>query len=106
MIYFYNSIFQPWKLLLIYGERSAKDLIYKVETRRDKYAIYDSINIAEGMEAIKQKMQDFHAVIIGDITAECRNDLLKYCYMCEKRAYVVPKLSDLILMGAERIPCL
>ena len=103
VIYFYNSIFQPWKLLLIYGERSAKDLIYKVETRRDKYAIYDSINIAEGMEAIKQKMQDFHAVIIGDITAECRNDLLKYCYMCEKRAYVVPKLSDLILMGAERI---
>ena len=79
VIYFYNSIFQPWKLLLIYGERSAKDLIYKVETRRDKYAIYDSINIAEGMEAIKQKMQDFHAVIIGDITAECRNDLLKYC---------------------------
>ena len=55
------------------------------------------------MEAIKQKMQDFHAIIIGDITAECRNDLLKYCYMCEKRAYVVPKLSDLILMGAERI---
>lgn len=34
VIYFYNSIFQPWKLLLIYGERSAKDLIYKVETRR------------------------------------------------------------------------
>ena len=54
----------------ISGERSAKDLLYKVETRRDKYAIYDSINIAEGMEAIKQKMQDFHAVIIGDITAE------------------------------------
>ena len=103
VIRLYNRIFQPWKLLLIYGERSAEDLIYKVETRRDKYAIYDAINIEEGMEAIWDKIDDFQAVIIGDISAVERNDLLKYCYAHQKRAYVVPKLSDLILMGADRI---
>lgn len=103
IIHFYNIIFQPWKILLIYGERSAANLIYKVETRRDKYAIYDAINVNEGMDKIAEKMKDFQAVIIGDISAIKRNDILKYCYAEKIRAYVIPKLSDIILMGADRI---
>lgn len=103
IIHFYNIIFQPWRILLIYGERSAADLVYKVETRRDKYAIYDAINIDEGMERISEKMKEFQAVIIGDISAVKRNDVLKYCYANKVRAYVIPKLSDIILMGADRI---
>lgn len=103
IIHFYNIIFQPWRILLIYGERSAANLIYKVETRRDKYAIYDAINVDEGMEKIAEKMKDFQAVIIGDISAIKRNDILKYCYAEKIRAYVIPKLSDIILMGADRI---
>lgn len=72
IIHFYNRIFQPWKILLIYGERPAADLVYKVEARRDKYAIYDAVNIDEGIDKIAEKMKDFQAVIIGDISAEKR----------------------------------
>ena len=103
IIYFYNRIFQPWKILLIYGERPAADLVYKVEARRDKYAIYDAVNIDEGIDVIKEKMKDFQAVIIGDISAVKRNDMLKYCYANRIRAYVIPKISDIILMGADMI---
>jgi len=80
VIKLYNRIFQPWKILLVYGERPAADLVYKVEARRDKYAIYDAVNINEGMEQIKKRILDFQAVIIGDIPAVERNDVLKYCY--------------------------
>lgn len=104
VIHIYNRIFQPWKLLLIYeGEHSALDLVDKVETRRDKYAIYDAINIDEGMDAVADRIREFQAVIIGDISAVKRNDMLKYCYANRIRAYVVPKLSDIILMGGDRI---
>lgn len=103
VIKLYNRIFQPWKILLVYGERPAADLIYKVEARRDKYAIYDAVNINEGMEQIKKRILDFQAVIIGDIPAVERNDVLKYCYAKKVRAYVIPKISDIILMGADRI---
>ena len=103
IIHFYNRIFQPWKILLIYGERPAADLVYKVEARRDKYAIYDAINIDEGIDKIAEKIKNFQAVIIGDISAEKRNDMLKYCYANKVRAYVIPKISDIILMGADRI---
>ncbi|MDE6567962.1 MAG: sugar transferase, partial [Lachnospiraceae bacterium] len=103
-IHIYNRIFQPWKILLIYeGEYSAMNLVNKVETRRDKYAIYDAISVDAGMDAIADRIQYFQAVIIGDISAVKRNDLLKYCYANQIRAYVVPKLSDIILMGGDRI---
>ena len=103
VIKLYNRIFQPWKILLVYGERPAADLVYKVEARRDKYAIYDAVNINEGMEQIKKRILDFQAVIIGDIPAVERNDVLKYCYAKKVRAYVIPKISYIILMGADRI---
>lgn len=103
VIKLYNRIFQPWKILLVYGERPAADLVYKVEARRDKYAIYDAVNINEGMEQIQKRILDFQAVIIGDIPAVERNDVLKYCYAKKVRAYVIPKISDIILMGADRI---
>lgn len=103
VIKLYNRIFQPWKILLVYGERPAADLVYKVEARRDKYAIYDAVNINEGMEQIKKRILDLQAVIIGDIPAVERNDVLKYCYAKKVRAYVIPKISDIILMGADRI---
>jgi exopolysaccharide biosynthesis polyprenyl glycosylphosphotransferase len=61
------------------------------------------VNINEGIDVISEKMKKFQAVIIGDISAVKRNDILKYCYEHKIRAYVVPKLSDIILMGADRI---
>lgn len=103
VIKLYNRIFQPWKLLYIYGERPAVDLVYKLETRKDKYTVYDAIHVDEGLNAIGEKMKDYQAVIIGDISAIKRNDVLKYCYAQKKRAYVIPKISDIILMGTDRI---
>lgn len=99
----YGHIFKSWKILLIYGERPATDLVYKVEERRDKYAIYDAINVNEGMDAIAEKVKDFEAVIIGDISANQRNDVLKFCYGHGIRAYAIPKISDIIMMGSDRI---
>lgn len=99
----YGRIFKSWKILLIYGERPATDLVYKVEERRDKYAIHDAINVNEGIEAIARKVKDFEAVIIGDIPSHQRNDVLKFCYGNGIRAYVIPKISDIIMMGSDRI---
>lgn len=100
---FYNRIFQPWKILLIYGDRPANELVDKLETRRDKYAIYGAIHAQAGLEKIAETVKDYQAVLIGDIAAETRNEILKYCYGNGIRAYVMPKISDIILMGGDKI---
>lgn len=100
---FYNRLFQPWRILLIYGDRPATELVNKLETRRDKYAIYGAIHAHAGLDAIAEKVKDYQAVLIGDIAAETRNEILKYCYGNGIRAYVMPKISDIILMGGDKI---
>lgn len=99
----YNRIFQPWKILLIYGDRPAKELVDKLETRRDKYAIYGAIHAQAGIPKIAETVKDYQAVLIGDIAAETRNEILKFCYGNGIRAYVMPKISDIILMGGDKI---
>ena len=42
-------------------------------------------------------------MIINDVPAEIRNDILKFCYEHDVRTYIVPKISDVIIGGASNI---
>ena len=42
-------------------------------------------------------------MVINDVPAQLRNDLLKYCYRYRVRTYVSPKLTDIMLRGARNI---
>jgi exopolysaccharide biosynthesis polyprenyl glycosylphosphotransferase len=105
----YMNIFPPRKLLLIYGDRNPEDLVSKFETRKDKYKITDRICVREGEEALKERIRTTYdsglcnAVIIGDMTVRERKPLIKFCYSEGIRFYLLPKITDVILMGAEEL---
>jgi len=105
----YKSIFPPRKLLLIHGDRSTESICSKFESRRDKYRITKTIHIKEGYETICRTISQSYendeitAVIIGDLSVEDRNLFLKYCYGHDIRVYLLPKITDVILMGAEEL---
>lgn len=105
----YRAIFPPRKLLLIHGDRSVEGLLSKFESRRDKYVITGSVHVGEGFEAVCKKITEAYdsgecnAVVIGDISVEERSPLLKFCYGRSIRVYLIPKITDVILMGAEEL---
>ena len=41
--------------------------------------------------------------MINDVPSQIRNDILKFCYEHRIRTYVTPKLSDIIIRGAQNI---
>ena len=43
------------------------------------------------------------AVLINDISAEKQNDIIKFCYSENKRIYIAPKISDIILKSSENL---
>lgn len=45
----------------------------------------------------------YQAVMLCDLPAYDRNLILKYCYRNNVRAYVTPKISDIIMDGADNI---
>lgn len=103
MNWFYFRIYPPRRLVVIYGERTAVELVKKMSRRVDKYMICESICISESTEQIYETIQRYEGVILCEVSGEIRNDLIKYCFSQNIRMYIAPKLSDIILRGAEEI---
>ena len=99
----YHRIYPPKNMVMIFGNDNAIDLKFKMDTRSDKYRITKLISIDEGLEAICKQVVNYDAVIINDVSAQIRNDLLKFCYQNQIRTYVAPKMTDIIVRGATDI---
>ena len=99
----YHVLYPPKNMVMIFGNDNAIDLKFKMDTRSDKYRITKLISADEGFEAICHQIDNYDAVIINDVAAGIRNDLLKYCYHNGIRTYVAPKMTDIILKGATDI---
>lgn len=105
----YRSVFPPRELFLIHGDRPIQDICSKFESRKDKYKITRTENINRGARILcKEIMQSYEmgritAVVIWDISQEDRNVILKFCYEHSIRVYLMPKITDVILMGAEEL---
>ena len=94
----YHRFYVPRKMLLIYGSPRALTLKTKMDTRSDKYRIQEEIDADKGLDYICSRIPEFDGVVISDIPAQLRNDIIKYCYKIGKRTYVTPKISDLSLI--------
>lgn len=105
----YKSIFPPRKMLLIHGERPIEGILSKFASRKDKYDIAKCMPVSLGVENIKKEIQrgyeagEYNAVVIWDVHTEERNIFLKYCYAQSIRVYMMPKITDVIVLGTEEL---
>lgn len=100
----YYKAFPPRDILIIHGERPIDDIVAKFESRREKYQISKSMNISEGLAAVRKEiLEGYGAVVLWDIPVTDRNELLKYCYSRSIRVYMMPKISDVLVKGADQL---
>lgn len=99
----YHRLYVPKNMVMIFGRNKAVTLKFKMETRPDKYRIVKLISIEEGFEKICEQIINYDAVVINDIPADLRNDILKFCYKNQIRTYLTPKISDIVVCGATNI---
>ena len=96
----YKWLYPPRQLLLIYSDRDPDNFIKKIKGREDKYKIDQYIHCDSEPEELRDAIRAHKAVLLCDVPSSKRNDIVKYCYMHDKRAYITPKLSDIIIIGA------
>lgn len=102
--YIYRCIFTPRQMLLIHGDRPYNDIIKKFNTRKDKFDVCKSISYREGYDAVfSEILERYDAVVLWDIPVYVRNKILKYCYSKSIRVYIMPKITDVILKGADQM---
>ncbi|MCM1335572.1 MAG: sugar transferase [Bacteroides sp.] len=99
----FARLFPPKKMILVYANKSARSLVYKMSKRYDKFIICAAINVDEGFERIASCITDYDAVVICDTPNEIRNDILKFCFKHRIVAYVTPKISDILIRGSEEL---
>ena len=98
----YYRLYAPHNMLLIYGNKRGVGLKVKMDARRDKYNVSKLICIDVGFDAVCEEIRKHEAVILTDVPAQIRNDILKYCYQHRVRTYVAPKLTDIMIRGARQ----
>lgn len=99
----YFLIYPPRKLVIVYGSSQAAALVMKMSQRVDKYMICESVSVSEPADKVRELILKYEGVIICDIPAELRNDYLKFCFEHSIRTYIAPKISDIIIRGADDI---
>lgn len=99
----YRKLYPPKKLVVLYGSHQAEMLVNKMSERTDKYIICASLNVSESLDGAEELINKYQGVIICDVPDRTRNYLLKYCFANSVRVYITPKISDIIIRGAEEL---
>lgn len=97
----YLRAYPPRRVLMVYGDRPAASLIRKIANRTDRFTVSGLVSIDEGIDRVIEMIPLYEGVVICDICAKSRNDILKYCYARNIRTYVSPKISDIIIRSSE-----
>lgn len=97
-------------LLLVYGDKKAEDIVYKILEREDQYRIcetvhyiHESILTENNIDFVKERILSYKAVIIYRLESSVRNDLLKFCYENDIEVFLPPRISDIIIRGAKSL---
>ncbi len=99
----YFSLFPARRLVIIYGDSHAAELVAKMSRRVDKYMICESVSADKPWHEMEMAIDRYEGVILCEMPGQLRNDILKYCFAKKVRVYVAPKISDIIIRGAEEI---
>ena len=99
--YFIRMAFPVDEMLLISDSEYIDSLYTKMINRKDVFNVKSKIDTDKNIEDIYRECDKYNSIIIGDISSNVRNDILKYCYANNKITYVLPKLSDIILKNSK-----
>ena len=83
---------------MVYEGTGEKQVISMERKYQEKNITFEQLP-----EALYSKILEYEAVVLCDLPASIRNKILKFCYDQNKRTYITPKISDIILNGTERI---
>jgi len=77
-------------------------LLRKVKSIKEKYNIVMVLNQDLGYQEIIDSIGDYTSVLLCDIDSNLKEQLIKYCYVQNKRIYILPSIADIALKHSHR----
>lgn len=101
----YFKLYPPRKVLAVFGDDvSAFEIINKMGKISDRFQIECGVNVnTTDMEQIKRQINKYEAVLICGIDKNLQKQIISYCYTHEKRSYLLPDITDIIISNSYNI---
>ena len=99
----YTKLYPPKRMLVVYGGQKPERLIAKLSVKKGKYRVCETVSCELGWDAVIEKVNQYATIIICNVDSNMRESLLKHCFNESICCYIMPDISDIMMMGAEKI---
>ena len=88
--------------IIIYGkEEKAREYRAIIEKHRKKFKISRTLSQGEPLEALLRRIEEAESVFFLDVDEKNSERLLEFCFRHDKRTYILPTFSGVLLNTAE-----
>ena len=98
----YRILIRPLPVIFIHGEHFS-ELELKMNQIPQKYHVEMSVRYDDPNIDLEKLIENCTSILVDDVPASVENRIVKMCFDKDKRVYVVPKLSDIILKASDNI---
>lgn len=101
----YFKLYPPRRVIAIFGDdASGFALIQKMSRISDRFSIERGINVnSSTIDDIKRQIDKCEAVLICGIDKNLQKQILSYCYTNQKRSYLLPDITDIMISNSYNI---
>lgn len=94
----YYAMYQPHHILaIVHPGYDQTNIVAKMSKIKERYTIDRIITSDSTEEDITKAIDEYEAVLLGDIEKSLQNNILRYCYRERKRIYLSPSSNDIII---------
>lgn len=98
----YFNTHEPQKTTVVFGTREEMEQLISDYGFDKKFQVQDSIDVLTCVEDLSM-LNDSECVFLSGIRSRERNVILKHCIAHDIRVYMLPRIGDIILSGAEKV---
>ncbi len=101
----YFKLYPPRRLVAVFGDDvSGFELIQKMGKISERFNIERGLNAnTTNLNEIKRQIDKYEAVLICGVDKNLQKQILSYCYTHEKRSYLLPDITDIIISNSYNI---
>ena len=100
--HWYFRSFPPRKTMIVYDVREGMESLINQYDLERKFQVEEIIQVKECLENL-DKLNKVDTVFLSGIHSHERNIILKYCIEHDVRVYVVPRVGDVLMSGAQQV---
>lgn len=99
----YFKVSPPRSTVIIYSDTSELHKLSEIKNLSKKFNIVKKIDACVGHDALLQEIEGAEIVFLTGVESELRSLLVKDCIVSGVQCYVMPRVGDIIMAGADQM---